>query len=171
MRQWKLLRFLARMPARPVGLPRTGVAAPQAAGCWYARALGSLCAPSRKWCEEAQQGCWRRRLVVGSIGGALVFGGFSSYVVLCKERVHLEQLAHSGVYGEERFEVKSKLGEGGQAEVFKALDKKTRRMVAIKVTRKSLSGGKDLVLPIPALTQHHPSSHKHAHFPPLRTTA
>jgi len=162
------------MPVRPAELPYAGSTPPQAAGSWYGRALRTLCAPSRKWCEEAQQGYWRGRLVAGGIGGALVFGGLSSYVVLCKERVQFEQLARSGVYGEERFEVKSKLGEGGQAEVFKALDKKTRRMVAIKVTRKSLSGGKDLVFPIPALAQHclpSPPSRKHAQSPSSRTMA
>ena len=89
-------------------------------------------------------------MLAGGVGSALVFGWISTYAAVCKGRVEFEQLKHSGTFGEERFEVKSKLGEGGQAEVFKALDKKTRRLVAINVTLKSLPQGKDLVLRPPS---------------------
>jgi hypothetical protein len=129
---------------------RYGILQPSLFRCclpFYGGSARRAYARSPAWRESARS--WMRIAVAGGVGSALVLGGLSSYVAQCKGRVQFEQLPQSGAFGEERFEVKSKLGEGGQAEVFKALDKKTRKLVAIKVTRKSLPEGKHLVISLP----------------------
>lgn len=95
-----------------------------------------------------QQQHWRlQRALVGAGVGCAFFGvmcgsqSFERPVVRCREKITFEQLKSV----EERFVIQSHVGKGGQADVYKALDKKTKRLVAIKVTQKDHPEGHQLV--------------------------
>jgi serine/threonine protein kinase len=88
---------------------------------------------------------WRRSLVWGGLGGMfglpLAIDRIWSDAALCKEQLSFTKLKNL----EERFVNKSVLGEGGQAIVYRALDKLTGKMVAVKVTKKDHPQGHALV--------------------------
>ena len=73
-------------------------------------------------------------------GGSAVVAGVSCLAARCQEKFGFTRLKSL----DERFVIKSTLGEGGQAKVYKALDKQSQRLVAIKVTPKDHPDGHDL---------------------------
>jgi serine/threonine protein kinase len=89
---------------------------------------------------------WRRSLIWGGLGGMfalpMAIGCDADCArTLCKEQLSFTKLKNL----EERFVNKSVLGEGGQATVYRALDNRTGKYVAVKVTKKDHPQGQALV--------------------------
>ena len=91
----------------------------------------------RQKCSDS----WRQTMVLGGLGCAFAFP-FALERIQCKERWTFSTLESL----DQRFVKKAVLGEGGQAVVYRALDKVTGKMVAIKVTKKDHPDGQKLVL-------------------------
>ena len=102
---------------------------------------GNRFAGRHEWRQKSSH--WKRAAVVGGVGSVLVVAGLSSSdVAHSTEKIAFKKLKAL----EDRFQKQSVLGRGGQAVVYKALDKETKKFVAIKVTDKEHPDGKNLVL-------------------------
>jgi hypothetical protein len=107
-------------------------------------AHGNRFAGRHEWRQKSSH--WRRAAVIGGVGSVFVLAGLSSSdVAHSTEKIVFKKLKTL----EDRFQKQSMLGQGGQAVVYKALDKETKKFVAIKVTDKQHPDGKNLVICAP----------------------